>query len=171
MEKIGCKMADKTAVKRPKQKRKRKQSSAALGRPTKMTPAVVRKLEQAFCWEWSDEKACDYAGISKKTLWVYEKAHPDFTQRKQMLRSHPSHIAKMNIVNALENGDLKASQWYLERRDPQFSSKKQVDVSVEHKISEEQLAINLQQLLDKIKENQNDEDIIDVESSEIKEIE
>jgi len=43
------------------------------GRPTKMTPLVVKKLEEAFSWGCSDEEACVYAGISRPTLEKYQK--------------------------------------------------------------------------------------------------
>jgi hypothetical protein len=37
------------------------------GRPTVMTEEVMRKLEEAFSLDCTDEEACAYAGIGERT--------------------------------------------------------------------------------------------------------
>jgi len=39
------------------------------GRPTKMTPEVIAKLEYAFAISCTDQQACIYAEISVDTLY------------------------------------------------------------------------------------------------------
>lgn len=116
------------------------------GRPTVMTTKTLNKLEEAFSWEWSDSKSCDYDGISHPTLWKYQNKHPEFVKRNEMLKSSPGEIAKKNVVEAITGGDLKLSQWFLERRDAEFSPKKQVDLSVNHQLDAGTVAVQLQQL-------------------------
>ena len=64
------------------------------GRPTKMTPECVNKLEDAFTWGCTDEEACCYADISRTTLFNYCETHPEFLNRKEDLKSSLSMRAK-----------------------------------------------------------------------------
>ena len=56
------------------------------GRPTKMTPEVVQKLEDAFTWGCTDTEACCFAGIGRTTLHDYTEKHPEFSNRKEELK-------------------------------------------------------------------------------------
>lgn len=100
---------------------------AKVGRKTKMTELTVKKLEEAFALDTSDEKACYYAGISRQTLNTYQNAHPEFLDRKHELKARPILKAKANLLNALNGKDPKGqdidfktvvetSKWYLERK-------------------------------------------------------
>ncbi len=98
------------------------------GRPTKMTSELVEKLERAFINGFSDEQACFYVGIDKQTLYNYCQKNPDFSTKKELLKTNPNLTAKLNIVKAIDNGDVKASQWYLERKcKDEFSIRTEVD--------------------------------------------
>ena len=55
----------------------------AIGRPTKMTPETVKKLEEAFAIGASDGEACFYSDISKETLYTYQDKTPGFLDRKR----------------------------------------------------------------------------------------
>ncbi len=88
------------------------------GRPSKMTKDVLTKLEDAFTNAFSDEQACSYAGISIMALFRYETKHPQFRERKAMLKKRPDIRAKQTIVSNLGNPS-DAWRW-LERRDPEF---------------------------------------------------
>lgn len=85
------------------------------GRPTKMDELTVKKLEEAFLLGCSDLEACLVADISKQTLYTYQSKHPEFTDRKEMLKKTPIYKARKCVVEACEeNPDLALK--YLERK-------------------------------------------------------
>jgi len=81
-----------------------------------MTEDVVRKLEEAFQYWFTDEEACLHADISKPSLYEYCKLHPDFLTRKEVLKHKPNMIAKRNKVQAIKEGNLQESWRRLERK-------------------------------------------------------
>lgn len=89
------------------------------GRPTKMTDDTVRKLEEAFAMGCTDAEACLYAGIVKQTLYDYCALHPDFSDRKEMLKTSPAIKARALLSKSLESGDADAKtvQWVIEKYD------------------------------------------------------
>lgn len=86
------------------------------GRPTKMTDKTLAKLEEAFLMGCPDTEACLWADINPSTLYHYQEKHPEFIQRKEALRHKPALTARKNITQAIEEGDLDRSAWYLERK-------------------------------------------------------
>lgn len=85
------------------------------GRPPKMVDTTVKKLEEAFSLGCSDLEACVLAGISKQTLYNYQKDHPEFIDRKELLKETPILLARTSVINGLqENPDLALK--YLERK-------------------------------------------------------
>lgn len=99
-----------------------------VGRPTVMTTETVQKLEYGFLKGLTDEQCCLYADISKQALYDYCHAHPEFTDRKEMLKHQPSIKAKINIAEGIESGDVDLSKWYLERKaKDEFSTKQQIE--------------------------------------------
>lgn len=93
------------------------------GRPTKMTPDTVKKLEEAFALGCSDLEACLMANITKQTLYNYQERNPDFLDRKELLKENPVLIARRTVVNDIaHNSDLAMK--YLERKcKKEFSTK------------------------------------------------
>jgi hypothetical protein len=87
-----------------------------VGRPTKMTPENIAKLEIAFSNGATDLEACFVAGISKDTLYDYIKLFPEFSDRKEALKDQPKYQARVNVVEAIRGGDKPTSTWYLERK-------------------------------------------------------
>jgi hypothetical protein len=81
-----------------------------------MTEEVVRKLETAFLMGCTDREACFSAGIGRSTLADYERNHPDFSERKQALKSNPVYQARKTVLSAIQKGDAKTSIWLLERK-------------------------------------------------------
>ena len=86
-----------------------------MARPTKMTEAVLGKLEQAFAYGASDKEASFYAGINPDTMYEYQKTHPEFTERKEALKQRPVLDARQKVVGDIKN-DVRVAQWYLERK-------------------------------------------------------
>jgi hypothetical protein len=94
------------------------------GRPSKFTPEVVTKLLAAFNMGYNDTEAVLHAEISRKSYYAYLNEHPDFRNRINRAKIEPTIKAKEVVVNAVNAGDLKASQWWLERKAAsEFSTK------------------------------------------------
>lgn len=106
------------------------------GRPTVMTPETVKKLEYGFLKGLTDAECCLYADISKQTLYDYCEKHPEFTDRKEQLKKQPSIQAKLNVTEAIDNGDIDLSRWYLERKNKdEFSLKQEIKADVQDTIT------------------------------------
>lgn len=93
---------------------KKKKSNA--GRPTVMTDDVLAKLEAAFSWGCPDTEACLYADINPSSLYDYQKEHPEFTKRKELLKDTPNLKARQVLNAAIRQKDKQAAQWWLERK-------------------------------------------------------
>lgn len=87
------------------------------GRPTKLTPHRVKKLEEAFLMGCTDLEACLFADISKQTLYNYCEKNPEFFDRKEMLKSNPVMKARSVVLKAIEKSDLGAAQELLKRKE------------------------------------------------------
>ena len=97
------------------------------GRPTSMTKETLQKLEQAFSIGASDVEACVYAEIAPATLYNYQEKHPEYLERKTMLKTKPILKARQTVYNNLD--DAKHAEWYLERKAKKEFSQK---VETEH---------------------------------------
>ena len=96
------------------------------GRPTKMTPETVKKLEEAFAIGASDGEACFYADISKPTLYAYQDANPEFLNRKEALKERPVLLARQTVLKAMET-DPQTARWFLERkRKAEFAARQEL---------------------------------------------
>lgn len=94
------------------------------GRPTEMTPETIVLLEQAWSMGCSDLEACLHANIGKTTLYNYQNEHPEFVERKQILKEKLVLKARAVIAESLNNKDENTAKWYLERkRKEEFSTK------------------------------------------------
>lgn len=131
--------------------------------PKKFTAAVREALLEAWSWEWPDTKACQHAGISTGLLYHVMKVEPQLKSQRDLIRQTPLLASKKNVSDAVQTGDLRTSKWLLERRDPEYSSKQQVDVQVTHSVAESDVA---KELLAFIERNQliaaDNQDIIDI---------
>lgn len=103
---------------------------AEVGRPTVMTPQTIEKLEEGFTYGFTDVEACLFAGISKTALYEYCKDHPEFAERKEELKNHPTMLAKRNVHDALVDKDQQTSKWYLERKAPDYKTKQEVSADI-----------------------------------------
>lgn len=101
------------------------------GRPSVMTKEVLQKLEAGFSSGLSDREACLYADISESTLYNYCQKEPEFLERKELLKEQPKMRARLIVCKAIEDGDLKAAQWYLERKArDEFSTRQEQNLSM-----------------------------------------
>ena len=96
------------------------------GRPTVMTPEVLRKLEEAFAIGASDKEACFYADIAPSSLYLYQEEHPEFSERKDALKQRPVLLARQTVMKSMET-DPQTARWYLERRrKEEFASRQEL---------------------------------------------
>ena len=86
-------------------------------RPTKMTPETVAKLEAAFLWGCTDLEACVYADISKHSLYRYQEEHPEFRDRKEVLKQNPVMKARKVLLEALDDDDRAIANKIIERKE------------------------------------------------------
>ncbi len=101
------------------------------GRPTKMTPNVLGKLEEAFAFGCTDVEACLFADINPDTLYSYCKKNPKFSERKEFLKETPILLARQSVIRDMQlDGNLALK--YLERKKKdEFSLKQEHEHSVD----------------------------------------
>ena len=76
---------------------------ADVGRPTKLTPGTVNKLEQVFAMDGTVEEACSYADISRTLYYQWVKENPQLLDRFDNLRERPMLKARQTIVKSLDD--------------------------------------------------------------------
>lgn len=99
------------------------------GRPTKMTNLLVKKLEEAFSLGASDAEACFYAGISKQTLYDFEKKNPKFSDRKTQLKERPILLARQTVIKGIQKDPDLALKFLERRKKEEFSLRQEVEHS------------------------------------------
>lgn len=102
------------------------------GRPTKMTPETIQKLESAFIAGCTDLEACCYADVSKSTLYDYCQDNPEFSERKETLKNQPIMQARFIIQEALTTGDLNTANRVVDRKEGQKIKQESVNVELSH---------------------------------------
>lgn len=89
------------------------------GRPLSVDEMCVKKLEEAFLLGCSDKEACFAANISRASLYNHQKRHPEFLDRKAMLKKNPVYQARRAMMELLDSDDaairIKASTDTLNR--------------------------------------------------------
>ena len=88
------------------------------GRPTKKTPELIGKLLEALSNGVHRKVAATTCGISSRTLELWVQADEELAERIEAVENEVEQKIVGSIVLAAANGDLKAAQWYLERRYP-----------------------------------------------------
>lgn len=107
-----------------------------MGRPTKCTPEVVELVCEALALGVSWAAAAAHAGLDEATLTLWkqrgnEGEEPFFTFLTEATRARDAAEVRMAriVIQAAEDGDAKAAQWWLERRrSDSWSSKQSVTV-------------------------------------------
>jgi len=111
-----------------KRKPGRPKNRSRAGRPPKMTPETVKKLEEAFALGCTDREACFFAGITKPTLYKYQDENPDFIDRKKTLKERPVLLARQSVIEHME-GDGKLALEFLKcKKKNEFSTKAELDI-------------------------------------------
>lgn len=100
------------------------------GRPTKITPEVIQKLEYAFSIGCTDLEACLHAGISKSALYTFQDANEQFKERKDLLKKRLILKSRIVVDKELDDSNIDTAKWYLERKcKKEFSTKIESELS------------------------------------------
>jgi hypothetical protein len=87
---------------------------ADVGRPTVMTPEVIRKIEEIAALDGTIAEMALFAGIHQDTIYAHMKADPEFSERIKTLRETPVLKARRTIVASL--ADPVHAFKYVERK-------------------------------------------------------
>lgn len=87
-----------------------------MARPSKMTPQTVKKILDALTAGNTRKAAAQYAGIDQDTLCRWLRRYADFADAvlQAEAAAEVGHVA--NIAAAANDGDVRASIFWLERR-------------------------------------------------------
>ena len=85
------------------------------GRPSKMTPEIIGKLEEVFSIDGTIAEACFYANINPDTYHSWIKKSKKLSDRFIALRNKPNLKARQEIIKGLD-GNPEFSLKYLERK-------------------------------------------------------
>lgn len=87
-----------------------------IGRPPAIKEDTVRKLEASLASGYSVSTACHFAGVSRSTYYEYLATNKDFSDKMRMAEEWCTFRARQIILQAIDGGDIKAAQWWLERK-------------------------------------------------------
>lgn len=111
------------------------------GRPTKMTPEIVRKLCDAFKIDATVEEACWYAGISKVSYYAWIKKDENFMNEIESAKTFPFIVARKKLMQSMDSDNEAIAQKgaieFLRRRDIRYSDKIEGKIDWEVEISGE----------------------------------
>lgn len=100
-------------------------------RPTKKTPEVLKKLEEAYRVNCTDEEASAHAGIWLRTLNDWKEQDPDFSQQIQAWRKSYYYSIKKASHDRAMNTKNRDSTDILFKIDKSYSDKQDIDVKWE----------------------------------------
>jgi len=92
---------------------------------------VVRKLSEAFRNDFTIEEACSYAEISKDTYYRWCKENGDFSDEMERVKNFVITEAKKVVKRAIMKGDIRTSQWLLERKQKELYGKEAISLKYE----------------------------------------
>lgn len=91
-------------------------------------PEKLSKLEMAYVMGATDEEACFLSGISEYQLYYYQRLHPEFANRKALLKKTPIFLAKETVIRSLKT-NVQDAWSYLEKKLPDEFGNKQINVN------------------------------------------
>lgn len=89
------------------------------GRPTKYTPATVKRIVDAIRVGATFEMACAYGGISHETFCEWRRKYPEFLEAVKAAEGAGVVTWLAVIEQAAKDGAWQAAAWKLERKYPQ----------------------------------------------------
>lgn len=105
------------------------------GRPKATSkPDVVSLLVSAFRDGMTVRQACIQSGISHEAYYQRKRTDTDFADKMYYAQQSATLAAKRNVIKAIESGDVKVSQWWLERI--RFGEEEKEDPAIEQQAVE-----------------------------------
>jgi len=95
-----------------------------VGRPSVITTNVIEMLERALRIGLSIKKACKLAGISRSVYYENINNDPEFERRMWAAQQYLIMKAKVVVCQAIYNGNVSVSKWWLERKCPEEFSRR-----------------------------------------------
>lgn len=95
--------------------------------PYKYNTTTVDRLVEAFSKSYNITEACQFAGIDRATYYRWLEQVPEFEGIVEEAKAQPLKDAKNVIHTAIKTGDVATAKWMVERRDPDFKPKAEVD--------------------------------------------
>lgn len=84
------------------------------GRPTLLTEATIRKLEELFKAGSTVEQACIYANIGKSTYYDWLKADDSFRMKMEKAQYYVDVVAQNIVVDDIVNKkNIDSAKWWL----------------------------------------------------------
>jgi len=112
-------------------------------RPTKKTPEVLKKLEEAYRVNCTDEEASAHAGIWLRTLNDWKEQDPEFSQQIQAWKKSYYFSIKNASFQRAQNIKNRDSTDILFKIDKSYSDK--IDADIKWEISLVDIAKQMQQ--------------------------
>ncbi len=109
----------------------KKTATRGQGRPTKLTPAVMAKLKEAFAYGLNDDQAAALVGVNDFTLTLW-KRNPAFVKEIQGAVTERL-LVRLKRIEDGENG-WQGCGWILERLLPRQWAKPEVLVAVQQNL-------------------------------------
>lgn len=103
-------------------KKNENEETNPVGRPTVVTPEVVKKLTDAFLDDLNIKQAYMSAGISKQTYYNFIEAYPEFVDFFKLCRENLKIKAKKTIAKEIPNDPALALK-YLKLRENDYKDK------------------------------------------------
>lgn len=123
------------------------------GRPTKLTNDVVKKLEEAFKYDFTIDEACYYAGISRESYYNYCEKDKTFLTKMDAAKAFVAMAAKKNVARAITDENSIENSWkYLQKRQPDLYSEKQ-KIETNSAVTLEEVLKSLEEQEDVLGEN------------------
>lgn len=85
------------------------------GRPSVINSYTLTALEQAFSWDATVDEACCHAGVSRNAFYEHLKKNPEYQNKIDTLRQHPTLMARETVIKAIKT-DANHAFRYLERK-------------------------------------------------------
>lgn len=85
-------------------------------KPFVITEGVVQNLEASLRNGFSITKACELAGIGRRTYYDEVERNLGFAERMERAEQFLTEKARQNVGMAVNEGDIQTSKWWLERK-------------------------------------------------------
>jgi len=105
--------------------------------PRKMTEDTIRKLEDWFKSDFTDQESCAYAWISTVTYYEYYKKDKQFSNRMDSAKEYCFILAKDAVRKWLNDKDKDyALKWLSKRQNTRYTEKVDNNMNIKWEIEQ-----------------------------------